>query len=737
MKRRCSGVVVIFTLLVAALAMAQEAAPAAGNTARQGQKQAASKVKQPAQARPWKQIPIPPLPAFHPAQPKRIQLANGMVIFLQENHELPLISATARIRGGSVFEPAGKVGLVDIYSEVWRTGGTKSKTGDQLDDYLEARAAKVETGGDEDSTSISLNCLKQDFDDVFAVFMDLFQNPEFRADKIDLAKKQEDTGIARRNDEISEVASREATFLAYGKNNPYARVPEYATVGAVAREDLINWHQRFVHPNNIIFGVVGDFDPAAMEAKLRQVFEPMQQGPKAEEPKVQFTPAPPGMYFVEKDDVNQSAVRMVTLGIERNNPDYFAVTVMNEIFGGGFASRLFKNLRTKQGLAYAVGGGIGSDFDHPGIFELTIGTKIETTSQAIKSLNQQVTDLLKDPPTEDELKLAKDSILNSFVFNFDTPAKVLRERMAYEFYHYPSDFLERYRAEVEKVTAAEVARVAQKYVHPGTFATLVVSTQDGAQQIASLGTLKKIDIAIPAPGAQEAKAAPTGSTPEAKTLVAKVIEGMGGEAKVASVKSVHDTAVSTLKTPQGEMQIKAEGTVVYPDKVHTVMNTPVGAMTMVFTPTAAFMTMSGQTRDIPASQRAEGMNSVKRDQISIVQHLNDPKYSFTVAGTEKIGDVETKLLDINADGTSLRWFVDPQTGHVLRETYSSVGPNGPAQLTVNYADWQAIDGLTLPMQKTSLSNGQQISSEKIETRQINAPVDPKVFQKPAGSTPAT
>src|SRR5271169_5932280 len=133
-----------------------------------------------AQATNWQQIPIPPLPAFKPEQPRRIELANGMVIFLQEDHELPLIDGSARIRGGSRNEPAGKVGLVDIFGEVWRTGGTTTQTGDQLDDFLEVRAAKVETGGGADSTTISLSCLKGDFEDVFKVFADLLQNPEFR-----------------------------------------------------------------------------------------------------------------------------------------------------------------------------------------------------------------------------------------------------------------------------------------------------------------------------------------------------------------------------------------------------------------------------------------------------------------------------------------------------------------------------------------------------------------------------
>ncbi len=231
------------------------------------------------QATSWRQIPIPPLPAFHPQQPKRVQLSNGMVIFLQEDHELPLIDGTARIRGGSVNEPDSKVGLVDIYGEVWRTGGTKTQTGDQLDDFLEVRAAKVETGGGPDSTSISFSCLKADLDDVFKAFVDVLQNPEFRADKIDIAQKEEEDGISRRNDNIGEIAQREAVKLAYGPHNPYARVTEYATVAAVTRQDLIDWHGKYVHPNNIILGISGDFDSAAMEARLRAAFDSWPKGP--------------------------------------------------------------------------------------------------------------------------------------------------------------------------------------------------------------------------------------------------------------------------------------------------------------------------------------------------------------------------------------------------------------------------------------------------------------------------
>ncbi|MGA9528854.1 MAG: pitrilysin family protein [Terriglobales bacterium] len=448
----------------------------------------------------WKQIPIPKLPAFKPTEPKRIELPNGMVIFLQEDHELPLIDGTARIRGGERDIPANKTGLIDIYGEVWRTGGTKTETGDQLDDFLEQRAAKVETGGSEDSTSIGWSCLKEDFDDVFKVFADLLRNPEFRADKIEIAQKGEYDGISRRNDDATEIAQREAAKLVYGANSPYARIPEYATVAAVTRQDLVDWHSRTVHPNNIILGVVGDFDSAKMEARLREAFASWPKGPAAPDFESKPDPAKPDYYLVEKTDVNQSQIQMLALGITRRNPDYYPISVFNEAFGGGFSSRLFSDIRTTKGLAYAVGGGVGTSWDHDGMLRLMVRTKSTTTFESIEALDQEIASLAGNPINDEEIGRAKDAILNSFVFRFDTPEKVLREKMAYEFYHYPLDFLEKYQEGIEKVTKADVARVAAKYLHRDQMAVLVVGNPAEFDKApASLGPVHKIDIAIPAP----------------------------------------------------------------------------------------------------------------------------------------------------------------------------------------------------------------------------------------------
>ena len=690
-----------------------------------------------ANAQEWKKIPIPPLPVFHPQEPKRIEFPNGLVVFLQEDHELPLIDMSASIRGGARSEPAAKVGLVSLYGEVWRTGGTKTQTGDQLDDYLEIRAAKVETGGNSDSTSISLSCLKEDFNDVFKVFGDLLREPEFRADKLELAKREAFDGISRRNDEVSQIARREAVKLAYGKDNPYAREMEYATVAAVTRQDLLDWHKAYVYPNNIMIGVVGDFDSAQMESKVRAAFGSWPKGPSAKAPEIQFAPAKPGYYLIKKEDVNQSWIRMVGMGTTRNSPDYYAIEVFNEAFGGGFSARLIQSIRTAQGLAYAVGGGIGTRFDHPGVLQLAMATKSQSTVQAIQALDQQIDDLKTKPVTADEIKRAKDTILNNFVFNFDTPDKVLHERMAYEFYGYPADFLERYRAGIEKVTTADVARVAGKYIHKDQLAVLVAgNTAEFDKPLSSLGPVSDVDITIPPPPGEK-PASGGGSTdekkttnPEGKALAEKVVQALGGEAKLQSVKSVKSTLTITQMAGPMQGPIQAESTIVYPDQSRLNMQTPQGNFSIIVTPAAAFMSAEGMgTQDMPSSRKGEILAQIHRDIVYVAQHVSDPAFSFTAAGSGKSGDAAE--VDVSGPGVDLHWFVDSQSGKVIRQTYKVMGMSGPADGETTFSDWRQVEGLSLPFHRVNKQNGEDSSTTQYTNIQLNPAVDAKLFAKPA------
>jgi predicted Zn-dependent peptidase len=453
------------------------------------------------QAANYRNLKYPKLGDIEVPEVEQVTLANGMRLFLLEDHELPLINLSVRIRTGSIHEPAEKIGLASMTGQVMRTGGTATMTGDEMDEELEAIAASVETGIGLNSGSASMSVLKGDLDKGLSILADVLMNPAFREDKIQLAKMQAASAIARRNDQVGAVAGREFDKLIYGPESVYARHEEYATIGSITRDDLVAFHKRYFGPNNAMLAVWGDFDTKEMIAKIEQVFENWEKVdlhfPKVPEVKYEFRKT---VNVIRKDDVNQSNVYLGHIGGLRSDPDYFALIVMNRILGGGFTSRLFRNVRSREGLAYSVFGAYSANYDYPGEFYVGCQTKSESTVYAIRAMLREVEKMRESEVTDEELALAKDSFLNSFVFNFDTRGEVVNRLMTYEYYGYPADFLLQIKENVEEVSKADVLRVAKKHLKPDEVQILAVGRpQDFGEPMSSLGAVNEIDITIPAP----------------------------------------------------------------------------------------------------------------------------------------------------------------------------------------------------------------------------------------------
>jgi zinc protease len=305
----------------------------------------------------------------------------------------------------------------------------------------------------------------------------------------------------RRNDEVSEIAERESAKLVYGPNSPYTRQPELATIGAVTLDDLNAWHDRTIG-GKLIVAIGGDFDPVAMEAKLRKAFDSLPPAKPTPPRHDVFAGPTPRVSFINKEDVNQSNVEIVGLGTDRHNPDVPKLALMNDILGGGFSSRLIQKVRTELGLAYAVGGGYGFAYDHPAAFRVGVITKSASTVEATKATMAEIAGLTTRGFTQEELDRAKDDILNGFLFRYDTPGKVLAEQERLAYYGYPANYLETYQAALKSVTLADLNAVAKKYIHPEKLAVLVVGNgseiKPGLEEL-NLGPAHPVDIAIPMP----------------------------------------------------------------------------------------------------------------------------------------------------------------------------------------------------------------------------------------------
>jgi hypothetical protein len=282
------------------------------------------------------------------------------------------------------------------------------------------------------------------------------------------------------------------------------------------------------------------------------------------------------------------------------------------------------------------------------------------------------------------------------------------------------------------VSIEDVSRVARKYIHKDMLATLVVGkAADFDKPLSNYGPVTNIDVTIPPPPGA-AKAA-TASNPAGQALIAKVIQGLGGAAKVRSVKSLREKSTILAKTPQGDMSIEVEAITAFPDQLWQKMSTPMGEMTMVVSPAAAFMKSPMGSQDLPGAQKEDGLKQLRRHPLFVAQHAEDPKFLFAAGGSEKIGEVEAQILDVNADGAQVRWYVDPQTGHVLRTSAQALGMAGPAEQVIDYSEWKEVDGISVPFKAKITQGGKDAGSQDIKEVQINPAVDPKLFEKPAKS----
>jgi predicted Zn-dependent peptidase len=297
------------------------------------------------------------------------------------------------------------------------------------------------------------------------------------------------------------VAGREFVKLIYGPDSVYARHTEYATIDAISRDDLVAFHKKFYGPNNMMLAVWGDFDSEDMIRRIEKAFEGWEKVDLQlpEVPKVDYK-FRETVNEIRKDDVNQSNIYLGHIGTVRSDPDYFALIVMNKILGGGFTGRLFKNVRSRQGLAYSVFGSYSANYEYPGEFYVGCQTKSDSTVKAIRAMIKEVEQIRESEVTDEELALAKDSFLNSFVFNFDSKGEIVNRLVTYEYFGYPEDFLMRIKTNVEKVTKADVLRVAKKHLQPDKVQILAVGRPDDFDEpLSTFGTVNEIDITIPTP----------------------------------------------------------------------------------------------------------------------------------------------------------------------------------------------------------------------------------------------
>ena len=406
---------------------------------------------------------------------KRIVTDNGIILLLKEVHSLPIVNVRVIIKAGAVLDPEDKAGLAHLTADLLDEG-TATRTSVQIADEIDFLGASLSTGVNNDYATASLQILKKDFDAGFKLLSDILIHPSFA--KAELERKRRETlgHLTAEKDYPGVVADRAFDRIIFGRH-PYHRPAKglEQTLPAVLREDIAQFYNKYYRPNNTILTIVGDVTEPEILSLLDNYFGSWIRKPI---PDTTFPPAADLKKSVVElidRELTQANIVMGHLGIDRKNPDYYTVSVMNYILGGGgFSSRLLTHLRDNKGLAYSIYSHFTSRA-FPGSFSVSLQTRGPEAQKAIDGVLSEIRKIRTTPVTDRELREAKSFLIGSFPLRIDTGSKMARLLSQMEFYDLGLDYADRYPQWIKAVTKADVQKAAQKYLNPDRIALVVVA----------------------------------------------------------------------------------------------------------------------------------------------------------------------------------------------------------------------------------------------------------------------
>jgi zinc protease len=433
------------------------------------------------------QLTFEPL-TFQVPEVEKMTLPNGIRLYFREDRELPLVQITAMVEAGTIGDPEPKTGQGALFAAGLRGGGAGDRSPAEMDEHLARLAADLSVGTDTYATTFTMSLRAADLPDGLAVLEDLLRRPGFDPTRLEISRRQMLEGIRRQDDNPGSVASRALMRAIYG-NHPLGRTPKIETVAAVSRTDLLDFHQRYFHPNNLWLSISGDIDRQELLGMLERVFGDWTQQPLVPQQIPPVTAAPQPMVLVGSRDIPQTTILLGAIGIDKDDPDLHAVRVMNYILGGGgFNSRLMREVRSDRGLAYSVYSSYQVGRRLPGPFVSGSETRTAATVTVVQLMKEQMRNMRSQPVTAEELRLAKESLVNSFVFAFTDSHEIVAQTMRLDFYDYPPDYLQTYRDRVAAVTVDDVLQAARKHLRPDDLTVALVGQAEVfAADLAELG----------------------------------------------------------------------------------------------------------------------------------------------------------------------------------------------------------------------------------------------------------
>jgi len=433
---------------------------------------------------------------FKPLKPDHISIGKNMDFYFKENHEAPTVSAAIIIHGGSLLDPKDKPGLAALAYQLLVSGGSRNLKPEQVEEQLDFLGSSIYAYAGSEFGQIQVSSLSKNFDKTWQILTDLLLHPAFAPERLDLEKKKELESILRRWDQPMMVGFTLFNDLVYGKDFPEVQRTTRQGIEAITEKDIRQYYDNHVRDRAIVIAASGDFSGAKLAGQFKTSLAAWKGLPpeKLDIPKAQLA-AKPGIYLIDKPDMNQAVVMMGHLGINRLDADIAESSVFNGIYGSGaFNSRLWREVRSNRGLAYTASGSVGAGRDL-GVFFTFCMTKSQSAGEAISVIRDVIKDMAQNPVKPEELESAKKSEINSFVFRFENPQTLLLRTILQRLYGYPLDYNETYLTKIKKVDAAKILQMGKRFLRPEQLVILVVGKKaDLLDQLKKLGEVTELPL---------------------------------------------------------------------------------------------------------------------------------------------------------------------------------------------------------------------------------------------------
>jgi zinc protease len=659
-------------------------------------------------------MPESSLYAMPPVQ--KSVLSNRLVLLHSEDHALPFVTLQLLIDAGSGKDPSGMEGLSHLAARGILLG-TSGHSAAALSEELDFLGASLDSSSGKDYATLSLRVLRKDLDKGFALFMEALANPTFPEKELKQEVEKTLALIQSQEDQPGEVAKKEflkTLFL----SGPY-RYPAIGTKDSLprlTREEVLTFYKTYYRPNNCILAVVGDITAEEVKNRLIPLLERLPAGDIPEVPvKTVFSNGPATVKIDRK--ISQANIILGNPGITRGNPDFYALTVMNYILGGGgFASRLVEEVRDKRGLAYSV----ASFFDpgkYPGSFQVVLQTKNASAREAISLVLQQVKRIREELVSDKELEGAKKYLIGSFPLRIDTQAKLANVLIQEEYYGLGLDYPEKYPLLIKSVTRADVLRVAETYLHPDNDTLIVV------------GDLKETGMASDGDDPDPVKTeVPSNMAETTNSLIQEVINAYGGKTAVAHVKSVYARG-KTRAIISGD-----EGTYIRYFKRERKLRVDIdyrrSSELRILNGNKGYESIDAAPLSPVTGDRYFAIVYLFR-QLDLPFGLLENAYPITYEGKADVNGIEAEVLSVKASGgPPMKVYIDGKTFRIIKVSgfFSLVGTT--LVLSAEFADFRKVDGTIFPFKITNFADDQMIAETVMKEYTVNPGINDSLFTPP-------